>query len=222
MLTFGRAELHRDSILTNPTVFLLVAITQRFFARAETLLQIFHANVAARDFDHFAVNADPAFLPWLAVSLRFFRRGITLTAALATIGLAHLDDFAVDAAPAFLLRLAIPLRFLARGVTLTAALTALLFGQLDHFTVDATPARRRFTPAFGRTRQRRPPTMGRRGRTGRMITGSAVPFVTSTTGLPPPATALLNPNPLTANILPLPTIDRRWRKQECVLLAVGR
>lgn len=50
----------------------------------------------------------------------------------------------------------------------------------------------------------------------------AMPFVTATAGLPPPAAALLNPNPLTTIVGPIPSHHGHRREQKGVLLAVGR
>ena len=70
-------------------------------------------------------------------------------------------------------------------------------------------------------RQRIPPT--RRGRRRRPVrAGGAVPFETTTIFLPPPATALVNPNPLTTSVRPLPTLHRQGREHECVLVTVAR
>lgn len=53
-----------------------------------------------------------------------------------------------------------------------------------------------------------------------MISGTAMPLVTVAAILPPPATALLFPNPLTTRITPSTAIDRCRRHQEGMLLAV--
>src|SRR6202008_3339727 len=49
---------------------------------------------------------------------------------------------------------------------------------------------------------------------------TAVPFVTPAVRLPPPAAAVLDPNPLATDVGPIPAIDRRRREEEGMLLAV--
>lgn len=81
---------------------------------------------------------------------------------------------------------------------------------------------RRRTATFRRAGKWVPPAMRRLRRARRAPSfWRAVPSVTTTASLPPPAAAFLNPNPLTTNVRPLPSIHRNRREQEGVLLAVG-
>jgi hypothetical protein len=49
-----------------------------------------------------------------------------------------------------------------------------------------------------------------------------VPFETTTAFFPPPAATVLNPNPLTTSVRPLPAADRQWREHECVFVTIVR
>jgi hypothetical protein len=49
-----------------------------------------------------------------------------------------------------------------------------------------------------------------------------MPFVTTAIRFPPPASALLDPNPLTTIVIPIPSRHGHRRKQKGVFVAVGR
>lgn len=55
-----------------------------------------------------------------------------------------------------------------------------------------------------------------------MFSGRAMPFVTTAIRFPPPAAALLLPNPLTACVRPSAAIHGQRRKQKGVFVAVAR
>jgi hypothetical protein len=48
-----------------------------------------------------------------------------------------------------------------------------------------------------------------------------MPFIAMATGLEPPSTILLLPNPLATSVAPLPAIDRRRSQQESMLVSLG-
>jgi hypothetical protein len=55
-----------------------------------------------------------------------------------------------------------------------------------------------------------------------MIAGRAMPLVTTAIRFPPPAAAFLDPDPLAADVRPIPAIDRRRRQQKGMFLPVQR
>ena len=55
-----------------------------------------------------------------------------------------------------------------------------------------------------------------------MFARRATPFVTTATGLPAPAPAVLSPNPLATIIVPLPASDLDRRQPKGVLVTVSR
>jgi hypothetical protein len=54
-----------------------------------------------------------------------------------------------------------------------------------------------------------------------MRSRTAVPLITAAVTFPPPATAILFPNPLATRVAPPATVNRRWGHQERMFVAIG-
>jgi hypothetical protein len=167
----------------------------------------------------------------VAILERFFSRTVAFTTPLPAIRLGGLDELSVDAAPTGLVSVTILERFFFRSVAFTTPLPAIRLGGLDELSVDAAPTMRRRrwrwwwwwrATTFRRTGKRPPPAMRWLWRTGWMFAvWRTVPFVATTAGLPPPAAAYLDPNPLATIVGPLASIDSQRCKQKGMLLAVA-
>lgn len=198
-------------------------VLQSCFPGTKTLTVPFPA-LGHRNLHNLAVNAAPTQLS--AVLKRLFSGRIALTTAFFAFGRIDLNDVSVDATPAKIF--AMLECFFAGWITLTFTFATLLWRGLDDLAVDATPTLTRgsrggrWSRAMNRwrTRKRKPPARRIFRRTRRMIARWPMPAITTATFFPPPAAAVLNPDPLTTLIMPLPASDRLGRQFESVFVAV--
>jgi hypothetical protein len=198
-------------------------VPQSCFPGTKTLTVPFPA-IGHRNLHDLAVDAAPTQLP--AMPKRLFSGRIALTTALFAFGRIDLNDVPIDATPAKIL--AMSECFFAGWITLTFALATLLGRGLDNLPVDATPTLTRRSRGWRwsrtmnrwRTRKRKPPTGRIFRRTRRMIAWWPMPAITTATFFPPPTAAVLDPDPLTTLIMPLPASDRLRRQFESVFVAV--
>jgi hypothetical protein len=204
-----------------------VTILERFFSRTVAFTTPLPA-IRLGGLDELSVDAAPTELSGTILE-RFFFRTVAFTTPPQAIRLGGLDELSVDAAPTEVFT--ILERFFFRSVAFTTPLPAIRLGGLDELSVDAAPTMRRRrrrwwwwwrATTFRRTGKRPPPAMRWLWRTGWMFAvWRTVPFVATTAGLPPPAAAYLDPNPLATIVGPLASIDSQRCKQKGVLLAVA-
>jgi hypothetical protein len=216
-LAFRRVDQH--DVAVNATPAEIFTMPERFFARRITLTFAL-ATFLGRCLDNLAVDAAPTgrWFTIFVILKRLFWGAVALTTTLPTFGLGRLVELSVDAAPA---RFTISECFFFGTVALTAPFPAFRFGSLHDLSVDTAPTGRRWRWRTLRTTGKRPPPARRwAGRTRRVMPRGTVPFVTTTTGFPPPSAPLLLPNPLTTRVTPSPAINRRRRQHESMLVAV--